>query len=412
MSSDGEKSEALQLIHALHKRGRLISILQFSNGQVRGGLEEHVLMLLRGFDRRRFKVHYACPPDLAARVRADVPADVELVPLYLERPTQFAAIARFIHILRSRRIDILHSHAFSASQAASPLGWLCRVPLIVESAHGREAWRTGWKARCYVDRLVGPFVDRYIAVSSANAEYLVNTKRYPARKIAVIHPGTDLSRFAGAHRPPAGLKESVGFGPDDPILLVVGRLEAQKGHRVLLDAMPEIRRRFPRARLVCVGEGSLRSTLEGQARALAIEDAVRFVGYWPDVRDWLAVADLGVLPSFHEGMPVTPVESLAAGCPVVATAVDGTPEVVVNEKTGLTVPPGDAGALADAVCRMLGSKDLRRRLATAGRAWVLDRFSSDCMVERIQKFYLEACPAFNPRPTGALMPGLGGTRPE
>ena len=388
----------------------MISILQFNNGATRGGLEEHILMLLRGFDRRRFKLHYACPPELAAKVRADVPPDVELIPLYLEWPTQPAAIARFMHVLRSRRIDILHSHAFSASQAASPLGWLCRVPLIVETAHGREAWRTGWKARCYVDRLVGPFVDRYIAVSGANAEYLVNTKRYPARKIAVIHPGSDLTRFAVPHQPPAGLKASVGFGPDDPLLLVVGRLEAQKGHRVLLDAMPGIQRRFPSVRLVCVGEGSLRSSLEAQARALGIEDAVRFAGYWPDIRDWLAVADLSVLPSFHEGMPVTPVESLAAGCPVVATAVDGTPEVVIHEKTGLTVPPGDAGALANAICRMLGSPELRRQLASAGRAWVLERFSSERMVERTQNFYLESCPAFTPRPVGALMPGPHETR--
>jgi glycosyltransferase involved in cell wall biosynthesis len=286
------------------------------------------------------------------------------------------------------------------------------VPLIVESAHGREAWRTGWKARCYVDRLVGPFVDRYIAVSRANAEYLVNTKRYPARKVAVIHPGSDLTRFVAPYQPPVGLKESFGFGADDPLLLVVGRLEPQKGHRVLLDAMPEIRRRFPRVRLVCVGEGSLRNSLQAQAHALAIEDAVRFVGYWPDVRDWLAVADLSVLPSFHEGMPVTPVESLAAGCPVVATAVDGTPEVVVHEQTGLTVPPGDAGALADAVCRLLGSPDLRRKLASAGRAWVLDRFSSQRMVERIQNFYLESLPGIHSQASGALMPGLREKRSE
>ena len=392
-------------------RGGLISILQFSNSVVRGGLEEHILMLLRGFDRRRFKLHYACPPGLVAKIRADVPRDVELIPLYLEWPTQIGAIAHFVRILRSRRIGILHSHGFAASQMASPFGWLCRVPLIVESAHGREAWRTGWKAKCYVDRLVGPFVDRYIAVSSANADYLVHTKRYPARKIAVIHPGSDLTRFVARHQPPAGLKESVGFGPEDPLLLVVGRLEPQKGHRVLLDAIPAIRQRFPRVRLVCVGEGSLRASLEAQARELGIEDAVRFVGYWPDVRDWLVVADLSVLPSFHEGMPVTPVESLAAGCAVVATAVDGTPEVVVHEKTGLTVPPDNTASLANAICRMLSCPELRSQLAEAGRSWVLDRFSSTRMVERVQSFYLEACPVLTSMAAG-ISPKLSGVRSQ
>jgi len=392
--------------------GGLIPILQFSNSGVRGGVEEYILMFLRGFDRRRFRLHYACPPELAKKIHGDVPADVEVVPLYLEWPTQFAAMARFIHILRSRKIEILHSHGFAASQMASPLGWLCRVPLIVESAHGREGWRTGWKAKCYVDRLVGPFVDRYTAASAANADYLVNTKRYPSRKITVIHPGSDLSRFSAPYRPPAGLKESVGFAPDDPLLLVVGRLEAQKGHRVLLDAMPAIRRRFPRVRLVCVGEGSLLGSLESQARALGIENAVRFVGYWPDVRDWLAVADMSVLPSLHEGMPVTPVESLAMGCPVVATAVDGTPEVVINEKTGLTVPAGDSGALAGAIFRLLDSPELGMRLASAGHAWVLEGFSSGRMVERIQNLYMEGRPVPGSRSVTAAGPQLGETRPE
>jgi glycosyltransferase involved in cell wall biosynthesis len=366
----------------------LISVLQFTNSTVRAGVEEQILMLLRGLDRRRFKLSFVCPAELANKMRADIPSDVKVIPLCLEWPTQLAGMMRFIRILRGDRIDVLHSHAFASSMVASPIGWLCRVPLIIESAHGREAWRKGWKAKCHLDRFVGRFVDHYTAVSAANAEYLIETKRYPERKITVIHPGCNLAKFAAVYQPPVGLKESFGFHSKDPLLVVTGRIEPQKGHRILLDAMPAIRREFPRVRLVCVGEGSLRSELEEYARRLALDDAVRFVGYWPDVRDWLAIADLTLLPSFHEGLPVTPVESLAAGCAVVTTAVDGTPEVVVHEKTGLTVPPGDPEALAAAVCRLLGSPALRRRLALTGREWVLDRFRSERMVERMHDLYL------------------------
>lgn len=347
-------------------------------------------MLLGGLDRRRFRLTFVCPPELAAKLRGDIPPDVKLYSFNLEWPTQFTAILRLIRILRRERVDILHSHSFAGSMAASPIAWLCRVPLVIESAHGREAWRTGWKAKCYVDRFIGRFVNQYTAVSAANAEYLLNTKRYPARKIRVIHPGCNLAKFTADHHPPAGLKQSFGFGPDDPLLVVTGRLEPQKGHRVLLDAMPAIQREFPRVRLVCVGDGSLRSELEEHARQASLADTVRFVGYWPDVRDWLALADLSLLPSFHEGLPVTPVESLAARCAVVATAVDGTPEVVVHEKTGLTVPPGDAEALAAAVCRLLGSPDLRRSLASAGRKWVLERFTRERMIKQMQDLYLTA----------------------
>lgn len=368
--------------------GEVISILQFTNSQVRGGIEEHILMLLRGFDRNRFRLHLVCPPKLADKVRADLPPDVELIPLYLERPTQLTAILRLIGILRRRHISILHSHAFISSMAASPIGWLCRVPVILETAHGPEAWRRGWKATCYVDRFVDWFVDHYIAVSEANARYLSEVKGFSPGKISVIQNGCELAHFDPSHPAPAGLRQRLGFGDRDPVLIVVGRLEPQKGHQVLLQALPTIREEFPSVRLVCVGEGSLQRRLERQVVDLGLQEAVRFVGFQSNVADWIALGDLTVLPSFYEGLPLIAVESLAAGRPVVATAVDGTPEVVIDGKTGLTVPPGAPAALADAVCRLLADSALRARLAAAGHKWALEQFSRERMVEATQDLYL------------------------
>src|SRR5262249_23267518 len=180
----------------------------------------------------------------------------------------------------------------------------------------------------------GHFVDRYIAVSEANARYLIHEKRLPAKKIRVIHPGSDLGKFKPTHRAPAGLRESVGIQDSDRVIVVVGRLEPQKGHRVLLDAMPAIREAFPHVKLICAGEGSLREELEQRVRALGLENSARFVGYPADVRDWLAIADLTVLPSFYEGLPVTPIESLASGKPVAATAGAGASRAQVGGKNG------------------------------------------------------------------------------
>src|ERR1019366_9524586 len=123
---------------------------------------------------------------------------------------------------------------------------------------------------------------------------------------------------------------------------------------------------------------------------LGIQEAVRFVGYLRDVRDWLAVADISVLPSFYEGLPGAPIESLAAGRPVVATAVDGTPEIVIDGQTGLTVPPGDPNSLAKAVCRILGDPGLGRVLARKGREWVLANFGVERLVQCTERLYLDA----------------------
>ena len=118
--------------------GRRISILEFSNTRVRAGAEEHILTLLRGLDRERFRLHLVCTPELSEQLRPDVPGDVEMVPLHLEKASQVSAALRFARILRERRIDILHSHMFRSSLVASPIGWLCHVPVIVETSHGRE----------------------------------------------------------------------------------------------------------------------------------------------------------------------------------------------------------------------------------------------------------------------------------
>jgi len=123
---------------------------------------------------------------------------------------------------------------------------------------------------------------------------------------------------------------------------------------------------------------------------LQIRDAVRFVGYQHNVADWLALADFSVLPSFYEGLPLVAIESLAAGRTMIATAVDGTPEVVVDGRTGLTVPAGDPDALAGAILRLLREPALRRRLAQAGRKWVLERFSLEKQIQNTQDLYFRA----------------------
>jgi glycosyltransferase involved in cell wall biosynthesis len=364
------------------------SVLYFSNALTRGGAEEHILTLLRGLDRRQFRPLLVCTPEVAGQLRPDLRGDVELIPLRLRKPGHLAAALRLARIIRERRVDILHSHLFYGSLFASPIGWLCRVPLIIETPHVREQWRQGWfKSRFIVDRLIGRFVHQYIAVSEANARYLIEEKRLPARKITVIHNGCDLDRFGPDRLPPSGLRQSLGFGLLDPVLVVAGRLEPQKGHRVLLDALPSVLHEFPKARLVCVGSGSLRSELEARVHKLGLGDSLRFVGHQSNIPDWLALADLTILPSFYEGLPLVAIESLAAGRPVVATAVDGTPEVVVNGETGLTVPPGDAHALAQAICRLLGDPMLRERLARRGHEWVLERFSAEQQIRRTEVLY-------------------------
>lgn len=366
-----------------------IPILYFSNEPTRGGAEEHLLTLLRGLDRTYFQPLLACPSELAEKLRPDLPVDVEVFAISLRRPSQVGAMLHLARILRGRRVKILHSHLFYASLFASPIGWILGVPVIIETPHLREDWRRGWlKSKFLVDRLVGRLVTRYIAVSHANKRYLAEDKNLSKEKITVIHNGSDLRRFRPEQSPSPGLKRSLGFGTDDPVLMVVGRLEPQKGHRILLQAMPDIRREFSSVRLVCVGTGSLENDLVRFVGELGIEGAVRFVGFQADVAEWFKLADITVLPSFYEGLPLVAIESLAAAKPVVATAVDGSGEVVVDGETGVTVPPGDPQALSVAICRLLRDVELRKRLGRQGREWVCKHFDEREQIKQTQDLYL------------------------
>lgn len=158
--------------------------------------------------------------------------------------------------------------------------------------------------------------------------------------------------------------------------MTVGRLNVMKGHRYLVEAAAELADSVPQLVVVVVGEGHLRGRLEQQVAAAGLGGAVVLAGHRADARLLLDAADVFVLPSLHEGMPLALLEAMEAGLPVVATGVIGSAEVVEHERTGLLVPPRRSGALAAALRQTLGDGELRARMRSAGKQRYLDRYTS------------------------------------
>jgi glycosyltransferase involved in cell wall biosynthesis len=364
-----------------------LTVCMFDNEIVRGGAEEHMLCLLRGLDRRRFRPLLVCPEELVVLMRPELPNDVETLPLALQSHRQLGRISVLRDFLRQQQAQILHSHGFRPSILASPVGWLTGVPVTVETPHVREYWRKGWKANFAIDRVAGRFVTQYIAVSEANRRYLVEEKGLPAEKIVTILNGSDIERFDRAHTPPADFRYRSNLADNDQVLLVAARLEPQKGHSVLVQALKLLRSEFPALRLVALGDGSLRGELETQVRALGLEGHVSMPGHCSDIRDWMSAADICVLPSFAEGLPLFAIECLAAGRPMVATSVDGTPEIVIDGKTGILVPPGNPVALAEGIARLLRDRALAEQLGAAGARWVRSRFTLTRQIRETEELY-------------------------
>jgi glycosyltransferase involved in cell wall biosynthesis len=236
----------------------------------------------------------------------------------------------------------------------------------------------------------GKLVDGFVCVSDDVAAAVRRAYRPPADRLFVIPNGVDVARY-GAAGTPAGdaarerVRAALGLSSGARLLIVVAKLFAQKGHRVLLDALRDVERAADDAVLL-VGEGPEREALERVAGELRLP-GVRFLGNRPDIPELLAASDLFVLPSLWEGLPMALLEAMAAGLPVVATDVAGSRQVVVDGESGILVPPGDAGALARAITRLAGDGAERARLGRGARSRVEREFSAARQAERHAEAY-------------------------
>lgn len=372
-------------------RGRR-RVLHLLAGRVFGGAEEHALSILSSIRAYGFDPFLAAPNELIAAMEPRLSeAGVQSIGLEFSSRLDVLSGARLLRFIRRENIALLHCHLFNASLVGAGIARMAGVDGVIETCHGPEVWRMGKGLRgsFWVDRQIGRMIDVYIAVSHAAARHLIENKRVPKSKIRVIHNGRELSRFNSADvvRRRA-IRDSLGLG-DEPTVLTVARLDEQKGHRHLIDALAKVASRRPSVVALLAGEGPLEASLRGQCEALGVTERVKFLGYRGDVPELFAAADVVVLPSLYEGLPLVAIEALAAARPLVATEVDGTPEVVTNEKTGLLVAPANPVALAAAIERVFDNPELASRLASSGRDFVHENFAVQRQIEQTAALYSE-----------------------
>lgn len=291
-----------------------------------------------------------------------------------------------VRLARETGARILHVHGYAAADFGRLAARRVGAALVLHEhfADPRMPLYQGW-----ADRLLAPWTDRAIAVSRSTREFLIRERHVPAERVRLIWNGAPREEF-GRAGPGAGqaVRSELGV-PEDAILIgTIGRLSTQKGHRFLVDAVPRVLASQPRARFLVVGDGDLAEPLRAQAAALGIASRVVFAGHRTDVPALLAAIDVVCIPSLYEGTPLALFEAMAAGKPIVSTAVDGCAEVLEDGETGLLVPPGDSAALAASLVRCLEEPALRTRLGDAARR-ASERFDIAECVERMQALYDE-----------------------
>ncbi len=363
------------------KRVRVVELLATGSN---GGAQEHVFNLVTRIDRERYDVSI-CSLTGGSAVRKLERAGFEVC--VIEAADDAGAVEAVAAHLLAVGADVIHNHMFHAEVIGTQAAWRVaeaggRRPFIVGTVHSSRIRSDEDRALL---RQLTPKMDQLIAVSTAMVAKIADEGRHGA-PVSLIYNGVDLNRYD--HTVPCcTLREEYGLPENGPIVGVVARLEAEKGHPTLLEAWPSVLAAAPDAVLLIVGEGSREEALRMQARDLGIDRSVIFTGRRDDVPAVTAALDVAVLPSYREAQGLTILEAMALSRPVVASNVGGIPEMIEHERTGLLVPPHDADALGAAIVRLLQDHPLADTLGRAGHDLVHDRFCVELMVRAIESIY-------------------------
>ena len=359
-----------------------------------GGAQRNTLYTVGHLDRARWAPGLAWGPGDELDEQARELQDVRLFEIEdLVRPVSAAKDLRALRHLRaairSFEPEIVHTHSSKAGVLGRLAARLERVPVVVHSVHGFgfTPLQRPWTRAAFVtaEKLAGRWTRHFIAVSHANRDLGVQKGLFTPDQVSVIRSGIELERF----RNPSGgdeVRRSLGLPPGVPVVTQVGNFKPQKAPLDFVRMAAQVVKRNPEPRFVMVGEGPLRGQAEALATELGIADRVLMCGWWDRIPELLAATRVSVLSSRHEGLPRAVVESLAAGVPVVATAVDGTVEVVRPGVNGLLVSPGDVAGLAQGVCTLIEDTALWQRMSEAATQGLED-FDIDLMVHQQEELY-------------------------
>lgn len=350
-----------------------------------GGAERMVADLACGLDQKRFEVAVVSLFEPAG-TEMELELDRSHVPvLYLGKHRGFDVrmYGRLGRAVREFRPYIIHTHRY-VLRYLLPIPLYRRIPVRIHTVHSvaeREVDTVGkWTHHL-------AFRQGVLPVSIARAVSTSLEKLYGIAGPPLIPNGIRVALYANPRVSRVDWRRDVGFRDDEILLVSVGRLSPEKNHSLLLRAFSSYSASAHQCHLIVVGDGPLRGDLEAEAKSLGLVGKVRFLGLRTDVPDILAAADMFVLSSDWEGNPLSVMEAMAAGKPVIATAVGGVPELIEDDETGLLVPPRNVKALETALIELLTCPERRKSMGAAAAKVARDRFDVSGMVRAYEQLY-------------------------
>lgn len=293
-------------------------------------------------------------------------------------------------LLHVRNYDLVHFHLFGSNWLGKPLSALCGVRALVSHDHCNDRFRHEKKVAVFLDTLTNQLSQLVLGVSQSTCDFLTEVEGLPEERVRLLYNGVDTEDFvlpdvAAVLR----AKQKLGLDPTRPVLGGVGRLVEQKNFFLWLEVAAAMKKRFPVLQFLLAGTGPQEAMLRQVASDFGLDKDVMFAGFVEDRQTLYHAFDVLLITSDYEGLPMTLLEAMACGVPVVASAVDGLQEILVSEQDGLLAPPGRADGFEQAVERVLQQPSLREGLVQKAREKVVTQFSAKAQVNAVAEIYEE-----------------------
>lgn len=317
-------------------------------------------------------------------------------------------LIQLIRLIRRERPAVVHTHSAKAGFLGRLAAWLCHTPVILHTFHGLpfHDFMSARRKRAYLllDRLVRPLTDEFLSVAPRVAREAIEQRIAPPGRVTVVPSAVELDQIPST--PDPTVRAELGVAPHVPLIGTVGRLEYQKAPLDFVRMAAQVAKAYPDACFVMVGEGPLAAAAKAEAERLGV--TIRFTGFRADAPRIASAFDVFVISSLYEGLGRALTEAVASGRPVVATAVNGVPDLIVPGATGLLASPGDPASLAAGVLWLLDHPVEAARMGEAGSRWVRWMFDPKLMCALIDQTYCRLLglpgPAATPPPPTALLP--------
>jgi glycosyltransferase involved in cell wall biosynthesis len=353
-----------------------------------GGAEQIALTIARRLDPDRF-TSTVCASRLSKNGAAGTPTapldGLRVLALGRSGTLDLAAWRPLIALLRRERVAVLHAHMFGSNAWGTAIGRLARVPVVIAHEHGWGVDAPSRPRRLLDRTLISHGTDAFVAVSEATRDRMVDVAGLRREDIVVIPNGISAPPSGPVH----DVRTELGIAPSAPVIGTVAVMRPEKALDVLLRSALELRARFPALRVLIAGQGPERPAIERLVEELGLRDTVTLLGVRQDVPAVLAALDVAVFSSTSEGSPLSILEAMEAGRPVVATRVGGVPELIEDGVHGLLVAPRDPAAIAGGVARILDDRAAAEAMGRRARERRRSEYDVDVMVKRIERLYEE-----------------------